>query len=248
MIRPRSRLAGAWVGSIESAATIRIHALTPENLTVHEWGVFSTFNDAKYAAADLTDEWATLPEYFYRQFPKPHLGATLNQGLTPVKKPIMYFYTDQPHMNVDVKVAFADAAPFVWWPATSSPAGALAPGTGTFTPPAPATALEWKAELSDNPSATPIRTHRFFGRLTPNNLPAAEPEQPWLALARIKGPAMVMTDAGPVNFLQAPRTMLDSERFIYYDGLTEATDHVAAMTWPPTRSRSRTQLSSPSRI
>jgi hypothetical protein len=221
----QEQVAGAWTSTVESAATIRVHDLTPGNFTVHEWGVFSTFNDAKYANMDLAAEWASLPDYFYRQFSAPRLKMT-PRPLIPfnVKKPIVYFYTDQPKVDIKVKVSFSDGAPFVWWPAASLPAQAwhLAPPDKS---PAIFRALEWSGALTDDPAPTPIRAERFNGRSTVVPLPPSTPKDAWLDQARIKGPAMFTTDAGPKNIMvQAPAELYDSERFIYYDGLAPAPD------------------------
>lgn len=222
----KEQLAGAWTSAIESAAVIRIHNLTPQNLTVHEWGVFSTFNNAAYANYDLATEWASLPDYFYRQFSAPRLKKVSIHSLqTILKKPIIYFYTDQPKMNLDAKVSFSVGAPFVWWPATSSPVQ-----SGDVTPGKPAAAvrtLEWSGVLTDDPTATPIRAERFNGRSTVVPLPPGTPQNAWLDQARIKGPAMFTTNAGPKDVnVQAPTILFDSERFLYYDGLAPAMDYV----------------------
>lgn len=44
-----------------------------QDLTVHEWGVFTVFNDRKYANLNRKAEWGDLPDFFYRQFPKQRL-------------------------------------------------------------------------------------------------------------------------------------------------------------------------------
>ncbi len=221
----QEQLAGAWTSTVESSAAIRVHDLTPGNLTVHEWGVFSTFNDAKYANADLAAEWASLPEFFYRQFPAPRLKKTWRHLMPAiVHKPIVYFYTDQPKVDIKVKVSFSQGAPFVWWPAASLPVQggeAAAPDKS----PAISGTLEWSGVLTDDPAATPVRAERFNGRSTVTALPPGTPQNAWLDQARIKGPAMITTDAGPKDVnVQAWTELFDSERFLYYDGLAPAPD------------------------
>ena len=91
--------------------------MKPEDLTVHEWGVFTVFSDVKYANVDHKQEWASLPADFYRQFPTRRLVWQPAMW----KKPIVYFYTKQPSLEIDVKVKFTEGAPVVWWPACASP-------------------------------------------------------------------------------------------------------------------------------
>src|SRR3954466_7495621 len=82
------------------------------DLVVHEWGVFTVFNDVKYANANRKAEWGRLPDAFYRQFPAEGWKGAPGAG----DKPIVYFYTDRPALNVEVGVKFAGGgAPVVWW-------------------------------------------------------------------------------------------------------------------------------------
>jgi len=45
-----------------------------------------------------------MPKFFYRQFPTPHLKLELG-GFA--RKPIIYFHTDRPKLNISVKVSFS---------------------------------------------------------------------------------------------------------------------------------------------
>jgi hypothetical protein len=208
----KEQLAEAWTSTLESAAVVRVVALSSRNLTVHEWGVFSAFNDAKYANADRKGEWASLPSFFYHQFPTPRMRFQPSY----VRKPILYFYTDQSKLDVNVKVSFTEGAPVVWWPCAASPVdndqGARA---GPANAPQPAElfrAVEWSGSLTGG-QAEPTRTVK----------------DSLINQARIEGPALFMTDATYTTDNRSHSCLAlvpESERFLYYDGLMPAMDYV----------------------
>ena len=68
----KDQVDNAWVNTIQTEAAITIRDLPPK-LTVHEWGVFCSFADARYANANLRQEWASMPPGFYHQFPDRNL-------------------------------------------------------------------------------------------------------------------------------------------------------------------------------
>src|SRR5262249_26832664 len=115
---PKELIEGQWSGAVASApVSIELAALGKEDLVVHEWGVFTVFNDVKYANVNPKEEWGTLPTFFYRQFPKERLRWMPSAW----DKPVVYFYAKPESMHVNVKVTFAEGAPVVWWPAVSDP-------------------------------------------------------------------------------------------------------------------------------
>jgi hypothetical protein len=66
--------AGQWVNEAVSASvSFELALLGRDDLVVHEWGVFTVFNDVKYANVNRAEEWGSLPRFFYRQFPKERL-------------------------------------------------------------------------------------------------------------------------------------------------------------------------------
>ena len=220
----KEQVAGAWVGAIEASAALRVGDLAPKNLTIHEWGVFSAFNDAKYANADLKAEWESMPTFFYRQFPTPHLKLELG-GF--VKKPIIYFHSDRPKLNVSVKVSFSQGAPVVWWPCASLLDNG---GPGTTTS-APLGSLEWCGVLNHETTVSgPVKPVDLrVGLALPKGHEVAAGstrtiEDTWLKQARIDGPAMFTVDAGFPHMGSAARRVFESERFLYYDGLAPAPD------------------------
>src|SRR6516162_2768788 len=91
--------------------------LDKDDLVVHEWGVFTVLNDAKYANANRKEEWGSLPTFFYRQFPKERLRWMPSAW----DKPLIYFYAKSESMHLRVKVTFTEGAPVVWWPAAAEP-------------------------------------------------------------------------------------------------------------------------------
>lgn len=219
------QLAGAWSGSV-TANTIQI-TLSPmkaSDLTVHEWGVFTVFNDRKYANLNRKAEWGELPDFFYRQFPKQRL----RWSPAAWDKPLVYFYSDRPALKLEVSVKFADGVPVVWWPAACEPVdfgGIKATSIPQFN------ALAWSGWLgSPVPSRGDWRSaEASWIKPEETPLPAAH----WLADARLKDAAL-FTVVGSNLLRTAPWTTdrSESERFIYYDGLVPSPDflHCIAST------------------
>src|SRR5581483_3880066 len=86
---PPEMLAGQWAHEVVSApVAFDLLPLTKNDLVVHEWGVFTLFNDAKYADTYRKKEWGSLPSFFYRQFPKEHF----HWHPAIVTKPVVYSY------------------------------------------------------------------------------------------------------------------------------------------------------------
>src|SRR5262249_55443088 len=86
-------------------------------LVVHEWGVFTLFNDAKYANSNSKQEWDSLPNFFYRQYPQERLRWEPGNW----NKPIVYFYARETPLRLEVRLTFTDGMPVVWWPAVAEP-------------------------------------------------------------------------------------------------------------------------------
>src|SRR4051812_36275986 len=134
------------------------------DLVVHEWGVFTVFNDVKFANANRKAEWGRLPDAFYRQFP----AQRLKWAPASWDKPIVYFYTSRPSLDVEVGVKFTGGgAPVVWWPCAAEPANRSSGPVGG-EPVARFDSLTWRATLGGSP-------------------PLSEPlDGTWVADARVK--------------------------------------------------------------
>ena len=96
---------GQWANEAASTkVSFELAPLGKDDLVVHEWGVFTVFNDAKYANVDRKAEWGSLPSFFYRQFPKERLCWVPSAW----DKPIIYFYAKPTPMSVEVNVKFSE--------------------------------------------------------------------------------------------------------------------------------------------
>src|SRR5262249_39235744 len=163
-------------------------ALAKDDLVVHEWGVFTVFNDVKYANVNRKEEWGSLPTFFYRQFPKERLRWVPAAW----DKPVVYFYAKPQSLRVGVKVTFTEGAPVVWWPAAYDPVD-----DGGFrtadTPkrPRPFRSLTWDAWLGER--APDPRTRQWV-QATDFPLPA----DCWLREARLPG-ASKLTVVGNIE-------------------------------------------------
>jgi hypothetical protein len=228
--KPAAELvAGQWAGEVTSApVAFQLLPLGKDDLVVHEWGVFTVFNEGKYANANRKEEWGSLPSFFYRQFPKERLRWVPSGW----DKPIVYFYTPLKALRVNVKVTFAEGAPVVWWPAAADPVEDPFGGrTGKNTRPFRALTWEaWVGERAPAPGRTflappPATGEQAWVKVKEFPLPAGC----WLAEARLADAAL-LTVIG--NDPTAPRRFPGSqdrpetERFLYYDGLVPAPDYV----------------------
>jgi len=214
------QLAGAWSGSVTSnTAPITLSPMTEQDLTVHEWGVFTVFNDQQYANLNRKAEWGDLPDFFYRQFPKQRLRWSPSSW----DKPLIYFYSKRPCLKLNVSVKFVRGTPVVWWPATAKPyddSGRLEPvAIPRFN------ALTWSAWLGssvpnprgEEPSATQW--------ITPVETPL--PADQWLVHARLKQAALLTVAGSKMKRTNPWETaQSESERFIFYDGLVPSPDYL----------------------
>jgi RNA polymerase sigma factor (sigma-70 family) len=217
---PPEILAGQWAGEVASApVAFEFAPLGNDDLVVHEWGVFTVFNDARYANADRKEEWGSLPSFFYRQFP----AERLRWVPAAWDKPVVYFYAKPAvtPLRLSVRVAFPEGAPVVWWPAAIDPVDdRTVPAAEPQKKPRPFRALTWEAWLGDQVPA---------GALGPNAKIAEFPlpADCWLRHARLPG-ATRLTAVGNGEgphlrpWVQRPET----ERFLYYDGLVPAPDYL----------------------
>jgi hypothetical protein len=217
---PPEMLTNAWAGAVASApVTVELAPLDKEDLVVHEWGVFTVFNDAKYANVNRKEEWGRLPSFFYRQFPKERLRWLPSAW----DKPVVYFYAKPTPLHVNVRVTFPEGAPVVWWPAAVAPVDDW-PGERSAKQPRPFRALTWDAWVGDR---VPLQVKgKPLDRVTEFALPA----ECWLRHARLPG-AAPLTVTGNVE--GAPRKRYpgaldraETERFLYYDGLVPAPDYL----------------------
>jgi hypothetical protein len=207
-------LAGQWARAIPFAGvTFALQPLGKEDLAVHEWGVFTVFNDVKYANANRKEEWGGLPDFFYRQFPK----VRLRWAPSAWDKPLVYFYARPKSLHLNVKVTFAEGAPVVWWPAAADPVDDW-PGGLLARKPRPFRTLTWEAWLGE---AAPIQ----FRRAKPVWLKVKEfalPAHCWLRRARLPGASLLtVTGSDPNKPRRFPGSQdrSETERFLYYDGL-----------------------------
>ncbi len=207
--------------------------LGEDDLIVHEWGVFTVFNDAPYANANRKEEWGSLPSFFYRQFP----AQRLRWLPAAWDKPVIYFYAKRTPMRVRVHVTFPEGAPVVWWPAVASPVDART--IPSFPHPSsrkgPFRALWWDAWLGDQLPANVLRPLPGSPAVQPAKDGAVTdfplPKDCWLRHARLPG-ATRLTVTG--NFEAWPsqhrfpgvKDRAETERFIYYDGLVPAPDYL----------------------
>jgi hypothetical protein len=216
---PAEITAGQWANGAASApVAFEMTALAKDDLVVHEWGVFTIFNDAKYANVNRKQEWGSLPSFFYRQFPTERLRWVPSMW----DKPIVYFYAKKTPLQVNVRVTFAEGAPVVWWPAVSSPVDDPYAGKKKV---GPFRTLVWDAWLGDNPP--PLAGRVVLPRKV-EDFPL--PADCWLHHARLPGASQLtvvgnIEGEGKVRFPGA-KDREETERFLYYDGLVPAPDYL----------------------
>jgi hypothetical protein len=219
---PKEVTAGQWAGEIVSPKVeFELAALAKDDLVVHEWGVFTVFNDVKYANVNREEEWGSLPSFFYRQFPKERLRWVPSAW----DKPIVYFYAKPTPLRVNVKVTFAEGAPVVWWPAVASPVEDRPYETGPDPRKTkPFQSLIWDAWIGDRaPSA---RGQGPTVKVEDFPLPA----DCWLQQARLPSASQLtvvgnIEGPGKVRFPGA-KDRSETERFLYYDGLVPSPDYL----------------------
>ncbi|HYT87226.1 MAG TPA: hypothetical protein VEL76_00770 [Gemmataceae bacterium] len=223
---PPEVTAGQWAGEIVSApVAFDLAPLGNDDLVVHEWGVFTVFNDAKKANVNRKEEWGSLPSFFYRQFPKERLRWVPSAW----DKPVVYFYAKQTPMRVSVKVTFADqGVPVVWWPAVADPVddGGFRTAREPKTP-RPFRSLTWEAWLGDQVPQTPLRDrHAPLMKVEDFALPA----DCWLKDARLPGASRLTVvgniEGQPKVIFPGSKDRPETERFLYYDGLVPAPDYL----------------------
>jgi hypothetical protein len=165
-------------------------------LIVHEWGVFSVYEDEEAALQAMRAEWDGLPKSIYgvRELSRslPYRG--------PVRKPVIYLHAPQA-MTVDLKVRFTKGRAMVWYPATVTPSSE---SQDTRT-------LQWKLYLEKLPNEGNFRR--------PSEVQVAGvPDDHWFARLRNVDAAELFSE-GSWNRLGA---RWDRERFVYYDGFVPA--------------------------
>jgi hypothetical protein len=214
----------AWSGKLSSnTVCFDLNALKDEDLAVHEWGVFTVFNDVKYANINRQAEWSGLPDTFYRQFPKQRI-----KWMPAVwDKPIVYFYSKRSAMNVNLKVKFADGgAPVVWWPCASEPVN----NSGNQYDAVPRfDSLHWDLWLGDRVPASQGISFLSNGSQWAQPRLADLPAESWLNSARLSTASLVTTGGSGIGgrrpFNSRPfNSQTETERFVFYDGLVPAPD------------------------
>ena len=103
---------------------------------VHEWGVFTIFENAEWANAEMTHEWSTLPKDIYRSLPAWSNLPNVWHG--PVTKPVIYFYTDKVKRKAKfqdgfrLEIRFTEGRHAVWYPVASNLINATGVPPGTI--------------------------------------------------------------------------------------------------------------------
>jgi hypothetical protein len=162
-----------------------------------------------------------MPDFFYRQFPKLRLKLPLME----VSKPIVYAYTKTPGLEADVKVAFTDGAPVVWWPCCTAP---LQPDPRDK--PQLYRELHWRTWIGNKVPATYRDDVTSDAPAWREPTPPALPANSWLNQARLDGPATFSVRGTPVRPQRKwQQEAVESERFIFYDGLLPAPDFVRCL-------------------
>jgi hypothetical protein len=218
----------AWTQTVTATGKFTIVPLAKEDLIVHEWGVFTVFNDVDYANANMRAEWSSLPPVLYRQFPDPRLR--FDQGGMIVKKPFIYFYSPRAGLSVEAKVTFTKGAPVVWWPAVATPTTSN-PGRG---PDGKAIRgplfrdLTWQVWLGPSAPSVNFRNFAFRrggGQNTWEDVAEFDlPKDCWLRDARLPDASLLTAVGSSADPRRAWQPQNESERFLYYDGLMPAPD------------------------
>jgi hypothetical protein len=222
---PAEILAGEWAGEIESApASFELLPLGKEDLVIHEWGVFTVLNDSKYANANRKEEWGSLPTFFYRQFPK----ARLPWFPSATDKPIIYVYAKPSPILMNIKVAFAEGTPVVWWPATTDPVD-NAGGPQISKNNKPYRWLIWDARVGDTAPFNPGNARVGDPLPLRKLVDFALPPDSWLQHARLAKASqltVIGTVEGKIDPFPGAMDRSETERFLYYDGLVPAPDYL----------------------
>ncbi len=216
--------------------TFELLPLTKKDLVIHEWGVFTSFNNGKDVEAHHKREWACLPSFFYRQFPQERL-RWVPAGWD---KPVVYFYAKETPLELRVNVKFADGLPVVWWPAVVDPLNrGQSPDSVESPTPRPYRYLDWRLWVG------PIVQNRDEWTGDP------DPQQPWkkvndfelppdcwLRDARLPDASHLTAVGNPVDLPKpvAPWDVnrLETERFLFYDGLVPTPDYLRCEKVDPT--------------
>lgn len=216
----KEQLAGVFAGTMEAApVTVAMHPMQPEDLTVHEWGVFTVFSDVKHANVNRKQEWASLPPGFYRQFP------TCRLAWRPAcwDKPIVYFYTKQPSLEIGLTIKFEEGAPVVWWPACASPTDSG--GGSKALPGAVFNKLRWSGWLGELRPILHAHVSAKWEKVRDYQLP----RHAWLQDARLPDAARFTVQGGDAEqrgHCELSPTRSETAGFVYYDGLVPAPDYL----------------------
>ena len=220
-------LAGTFAGTLTSnAASFRVVPVGRDDLAVHEWGVFTVYSSAAHANVSRKGEWASLPDFFYRQFPARRLK------FEPAcwDKPVIYFHTRRQALRVRVKVTFAEGAPVVWWPCCSAPVNDLVQRRDD----APFRCLTWDLWLGDVfPAGADARLQSRCNGIGDLALREAAdyplPKECWLADARLAEAARLTVAGSPVGQRAPWGGHYETERFCFYDGLVPAPQYLTCV-------------------
>ena len=198
---------------------------------LHEWGVFGVYPNVEYANADMKAEWESLPKFMY--------GFVKGKKLPyhgPVEKPIVYIHTKDA-FALSMTVKFPEGTPIVWYPAA---ANIVDDGWHKIIT---ADRLEWNLgvnQLPGNPKDAQQPPEDVFKGI---EKPKDAQQTPWFELARKPEAAQVFAAGGwSQGMRRQPEALLqvsteagwshvswrgcDVEKFVYYDGLVPAPQHI----------------------
>jgi hypothetical protein len=176
-----------------------------KNLVVHEWGVFSAYDDLEMANADMKAEWDSLPKFMYGQMAGRKLPDFT--GNYVVRKPVVFFHSSET-ISMEMRVDFPQGMPVVWWPRTNKPTtirGAKDPDAKlgeSFH------YLKWDFFVKQNAADIKMMTL---------------PKEHWVSTLRnVEADEVLCNSERNLNGRVRPgryREQAEREKFVYYDGL-----------------------------
>lgn len=202
-------------------------ALPPPELTVHEWGTFTTFAGSDGKLLRFQPDNDDLPAFVHRspragKFPSPSSSFT-GPTLVSMETPVLYFYSDR-ELTVAVDVVFPHGKITEWYPRQTpgNPVSWLRydnlriiPG-GTHPLPTDQPP-DVTATQTIPPIAPPPPSHYYAARETDADrvqvewnepLPTATPS--WLGVVRDK-----------LGWKERPVRHVETEKFIFYRGTAD---------------------------
>lgn len=187
-----------------------VPAAPVKGLALHEWGVFSVFDDAGTAGAAMREEWKGLPEFVHGRLD----GRTVpvERQPTSVRKPVIHLHGELGGQVMQLRVDLPGGRPLVWWPGHSN-------RHLEGTPDPQQTFLTWRFRIGD--------LDRTATAVSEEGIPAGH----WMAKLRAVKAADLycedISERGGKRLGFAGRHYV-KERFLYYDGVVPAPKGVRA--------------------